>query len=59
MKPHVDCGVCSYWLFRVAEEKARALAGDKSAYVKEQRARTELDAHLKRAKHMEAASCSS
>jgi hypothetical protein len=33
----------------------RALAGDESAYLKEQRARAELDAHLARTKHMEAA----
>ena len=51
-----DCLTCEYWTARISEEKRRALAGDKSAYLKEQRVRAELDAHLTRTKHMEAAS---
>jgi hypothetical protein len=51
--PHPDCLVCRYWQDRISEEKQRTLAGNKSAYPKEQRARAELDAHLARTKHVE------
>ena len=53
---HSDCAICLYWQFRIDEEKRRALVGDEDAYLKEQRARAELGAHLERTKHMEAVS---
>jgi len=49
--PHSDCLTCAYWGRRIDEEKARALAGDESAYLKEQRARAELAEHLSRDTH--------
>jgi len=49
--PHSDCAACDYWLFRIDEEKARALAGNEESYLAEIKAQRELAEHLSRDTH--------
>ena len=48
LTPHDDCRVCEYWIARAREEELRAMAGDESAYRREQNAWCELESHLER-----------
>jgi hypothetical protein len=53
---HPDCSTCSYWLSRIDEERAHALAGNAESYLAEIRAKRELDEHLSRDTHTAAQS---
>jgi hypothetical protein len=53
LKTHPDCPVCRYWQDRLAEARARALKGDADSRRTELRAKSELDDHLARTKHVE------
>lgn len=49
--PNPSCSVCTYWTARAADEKARAMAGNRAAYSEGRRMRQELAEHLSRAVH--------
>jgi hypothetical protein len=48
MNEHSDCLTCAYWQSRIADEKARSLAGCDGAFDRERRMRGELAAHQQR-----------
>lgn len=48
MSEHSDCPTCAYWQNRIAEEKARALAGCEGAFDSERCMRQELREHQAR-----------
>jgi hypothetical protein len=54
-KVHPDCLTCSYWVSRIDAAHARFIRDVDDAQVEELRAKRELDEHLARTKHMEAA----